>query len=351
MPVMASLFLARRVSANETFLVRYLRHAYEPLLNFAMARPAAMITVAGVVFLASGVVASRFGVEFVPKLDEGDLAIQAVRLPSVSLETSLEMTRAMERTLKRFPQVESVISKTGRPEIANDPMGVHQTDILIRLKPEHEWPERMAKADLVQAMQEALEKEVPSNSYGFTQPIELRVQELVAGVRSDVGLSLYGDDLEVLKEEGDKIARALNQVPGAADVQAQQIAGLPYLRIKIRRDAIGRYGINSADILNAVSTVGGKLVGEVFEAQRRFPLQVRLTPDWRHDVDKLRQIKIDDPQGRQIPISQLADIVLEDGPPRSADTPFVDDYSFNATCAAAIWAALWRTLNRRFKNP
>ncbi|MES2791199.1 MAG: CusA/CzcA family heavy metal efflux RND transporter [Planctomycetota bacterium] len=314
MPVMASLFLVRRVSASDTFLVRKLKQSYEPLLDFAMARPGLMVSLAGIVFALSAVVASSFGVEFVPKLDEGDIAIQAVRLPSVSLETSLEMTKAMERTLMRFPQVESVISKTGRPEIANDPMGVHQTDILVRLKPEHDWTEHISKVTLVEQMQEALEKEVPSNSYGFTQPIELRVQELVAGVRSDIGLSLYGDDLDVLKTEGDKIVRALNQVAGAADVQAQQIAGLPYLRIKIRRDAIGRYGINSSDVLDAISVVGGKPIGEVFEGQRRFPLQVRISPEWRHDVEKLRQIKIDDPQGRQIPISQLADIVIEDGP-------------------------------------
>lgn len=314
MPVMASLFLARRVSATDTFLVRMLKQGYVPLLTYAMRHPVIMLSTATVVFGISAVVASTFGVEFVPKLDEGDLAIQAVRLPSVSLETSLNMTSAMERTLLKFPQVESVISKTGRPEIANDPMGVHQTDILIRMKPEHEWPGKVTKPALIEAMQAALEKDVPSNSYGFTQPIELRVQELVAGVRSDVGLSLYGDDLEVLKTEGDKIVRALNKVDGAADVQAQQIAGLPYLRIKIRRDAIARYGINSKNILDAVSAIGGRSVGEVFEGQRRFPLQVRISSDWRTSLETLRQIKIDDPQGRQIPISQLADIVIEDGP-------------------------------------
>jgi cobalt-zinc-cadmium resistance protein CzcA len=314
MPVMASLFLARRVSAGDTWIVRRLKSWYEPLLTAAMRRPASMLVTAAIVFAVSVLVASRFGVEFVPKLDEGDIAIQAVRLPSVSLETSLEMTKAMERTLKRFPQVESVVSKTGRPEIANDPMGVHQTDILVRLKPPSEWPQQIDKTELVEQMQEALVREVPSNSYGFTQPIELRVQELVAGVRSDVGLSLYGDDLAVLKEQGDRIVRALSQVPGAADVQAQQIAGLPYLRVKIRRDSIARYGINASAILDAISVVGGKPAGEVFEGQRRFPLQVRLAPQWRQDIDKLRQLKIDDPQGRQIPISQLADIVVEDGP-------------------------------------
>ncbi len=314
MPVMASLFLVRRISSQDTWLVRWLKSAYSPCLKFAMQRPVLMLGAAGGVFAASVMVASQFGVEFVPKLDEGDLAIQAVRLPSVSLETSVEMTNAMERTLLKFPQVESVISKTGRPEIANDPMGVHQTDILVRMKPEHDWPDHIPKSELISQMQEALEKSVPSNSFSFTQPIELRVQELVAGVRSDVGLSLYGDDLNVLKAEGDKIVRILSQVPGAADVQAQQIAGLPYLRIIVRREAISRYGINSSDVLSAISAVGGMPVGQVFEGQRRFPLQVRLSPQWRQDTDKLRELKIDDPQGRQIPLAQLAEIRMEDGP-------------------------------------
>lgn len=314
MPVMASLFLARRVSASETWLVRGLKKAYAPMLHFSMRFPVPMLGAALLVFAVSVWVAAGFGLEFVPKLDEGDLAVQAARLPSVSLETSVEMTKAMERVLLKFPQVESVVSKTGRPEIANDPMGVHQTDVLIRMKPVGAWPEQIDKALLVEQMQAALERDVPGNVYSFTQPIELRVQELVAGVRSDVGLSLYGDDLTTLKTEGDKIVRALSRVPGAADVQAQQIAGLPYLRIVIRRDQIARYGINSSDILNAVSVVGGQTVGEVFEGQRRFPLQVRLSPDWRRDVEKLRQMRIDDPRGRQIPISQLADIFLEDGP-------------------------------------
>ncbi len=314
MPVMASLFLARRVSASETWLVRGLKKAYSPMLQFSLRFPVPMLGSALLIFAVSVWVAAGFGLEFVPKLDEGDLAVQAARLPSVSLETSLEMTKAMERVLLTFPQVESVVSKTGRPEIANDPMGVHQTDVLIRMKPVSEWPEPIEKTLLVEQMQAALERDVPGNVYSFTQPIELRVQELVAGVRSDVGLSLYGDDLATLKTEGDKIVRSLSRVPGAADVQAQQIAGLPYLRIVIRRDQIARYGINSGDILNAVSVVGGQTVGEVFEGQRRFPLQVRLSPDWRQDVEKLRQLRIDDPRGRQIPISQLADIFLEDGP-------------------------------------
>lgn len=315
MPVMASLFLVRGVSASDTFLVRWLKARYEPLLTKSITRPVLMISVSVAIFAVSVLAAMQFGVEFVPKLDEGDIAIQATRLPSVSLETSLQMTLAMERTLKKFPQVETVVSKTGRPEIANDPMGVHQTDIFVRLKPPHEWPQPViSKVALVEAMQEALEREVPSNSYGFTQPIELRVQELVAGVRSDVGLSLYGDDLDVLKTEGDKIVRALNLVDGAADVQAQQISGLPYLRVIVQREAIARYGINSSEVLDAVSALGGRPVGEVFEGQRRFPLQVRFAADWRHDAERLKQITIEDSLGRKIPLSQLAQIVSEDGP-------------------------------------
>ena len=314
-PVMASLFLARRVSDKETFLVVWCKRAYRPLLTAALARPALMLGGAVTVFALSVALASTFGLEFVPKLDEGDIAIQATRLPSVSLEASVEMTKAMERTLLTFPEVETVVSKTGRPEIANDPMGVHQTDIFVRLKPAdgHAVP-AYDKAELIERMHVALEASVPSNAYSFTQPIELRVQELVAGVRSDIGLSLYGDDLDVLEAEGDKIVRALAAVPGAADVQAQQIAGLPYVRVIINRDAIARYGINASDVLDATRIIGGHVVGEVFEGQRRFPMQVRLAGRWRQDIDRLGQLKIADARGRQIPLAQLAEIRIEEGP-------------------------------------
>lgn len=313
MPVMASLFLVRNIRERDTWVVARSRSWYEPLLRGAIARPKPVMIASLAAFAASVALASQFGGEFVPKLDEGDLAIQATRLPSVSLEASLEMTRSIERVLKEFPEVLTVISKTGRPEIANDPMGVHQTDIIVRLKPPSEW--RFAnKGALITAMEKALREQVPTNIYSFTQPIELRVQELIAGVRSDIGLSLYGDDLDTLKEKGDEIVRALTQVPGAADVQAQQIAGLPYLRVQVDRAAIARYGINVRDVLDAVEAVGGSVHGQVLEGQRRFPLQARLSPDWRTDAERLSQIRVEDPQGRQIPLAQLATIQMEDGP-------------------------------------
>ncbi|XZE43167.1 efflux RND transporter permease subunit [Pirellulaceae bacterium SH467] len=314
MPVMASLFLARRIQERETLLVRWLKSAYRPMLAFAMRTPRLMLGSSVCLFAVSVLLATRFGVEFVPKLDEGDIAIQATRLPSVSLETSVEMTKAMERCLLKFEEVESVVSKTGRPEIANDPMGVYQTDVIVRLHPPDHWKRSITKPELIEEMQIALQEDVPGNSFSFTQPIELRVQELVAGVRSDIGLSLYGDDLDELKRKGDEIAQALNQVPGAADVQAQQIAGLPYLRVILNRANLARYGINSSEVLDAISSVGGVVVGQVFEGQRRFPLQVRLKPEWRNESEKISQLKIMDGEGRQIPISQLAKIVIEEGP-------------------------------------
>lgn len=314
MPVMASLFLARRIQERETLLVRWLKSAYRPMLAFAMRTPRLMLGSSVCLFAVSVLLATRFGVEFVPKLDEGDIAIQATRLPSVSLETSVEMTKAMERCLLKFEEVESVVSKTGRPEIANDPMGVYQTDVIVRLHPPDHWKRSITKPELIEEMQMALQEDVPGNSFSFTQPIELRVQELVAGVRSDIGLSLYGDDLDELKRKGDEIAQALNQVPGAADVQAQQIAGLPYLRVILNRANLARYGINSSEVLDAISSVGGVVVGQVFEGQRRFPLQVRLKPEWRNESEKISQLKIMDGEGRQIPISQLAKIVIEEGP-------------------------------------
>jgi len=314
MPVLASLFLARKFSEKDSFLVHWCKLGYEPLLRLAIRWPLAVFLTAITVFFAGIVVAMGFGAEFVPKLDEGDMAVQAIRLPSVSLERSIEMTTEIEKTLlAEFPEeVKSVISKTGRPEIATDPMGVEMSDIFVILKPKEEW-RYDSKPDLIEDMKEALEKAIPSNNFSFTQPIELRVQELIAGVRSDVGISLYGDDLEKLKEIGNEIAGVIQQVPGAADVQPEQTGGLPYIHMRIRRDQIARYGINASDVLDAISTIGGKEVGQVFEGQRRFPLQVRLGPKWRKDVAALKHIKIADPAGRQIPLEQLAEIEVGPG--------------------------------------
>ncbi len=314
MPVLVSLFLARKFSEKDALLLRWCKRGYEPLLKFAIARPL-RVFLSAVASLAIGIVlAMGFGSEFVPKLDEGDLAVQAIRLPSVSLERSIEMTTTIEKTLlKDFAkEVKSVISKTGRPEIATDPMGVEASDIFVILKPKDQW-RFDSKEELVTAMKASLDDQVPANNFSFTQPIELRVQELIAGVRLDIGISLYGDDLDTLKEVGNKIAGVVSQVPGAGDVQAEQTGGLPYIQMKIRRDQIARYGINASDVLDTVAIIGGKEVGQVFEGQRRFPLQVRLGPKWRANVEMLKRLKVADPLGRQIPLEQLVDIDIGPG--------------------------------------
>jgi cobalt-zinc-cadmium resistance protein CzcA len=312
MPVLASIFL-RSVSEHEPFLVRWAKRAYRPLLRAAVAAPGTTFTVALVAFLLSCGIATRLGAVFIPKLDEGSIAIQATRLPSVSLETTVRMTTQLELCLLKFPEVESVICKSGRPEIANDPMMINLTDVIVTLKPRDTWRFE-SKDDLVQAMEKALEEEVPGNAFSFTQPIEMRVAELVAGVKSDVGISLYGDDLEVLREKGEEIARVVGKVPGAQDVAVEQTAGLPYLRVIVDRQAVARHGVNARDVLDAVAVVGGKEVGQVYEGQRRFPIHVRLGPDWRQRLDSIRQIKVADRTGRAVPLEQLATLKLEDGP-------------------------------------
>lgn len=314
MPALASLFLRKGVSEKETFIVRWAKMLYRPLLSQAMARPLLVVLATLVAFFASIVVAFNLGAEFVPKLDEGALAIQAIRLPSVSLESSVKTTGEIEKTLLEFQPVETVISKTGRPEIATDPMTVNLTDIIIMLKPLDQWVGFASKGQLVAAMEQSLKRNVPGNAISFSQPIELRVQELIAGVRADVGISLYGEDLATLEQTGERIAAVLETIPGAADVGTEQVAGLPYFKVRIKRDQLARYGINARAVLDVVEAVGGIVVDQVYEGQRRFPLQVRIAPQWRQQIEQLRAIRVADPQGRRIPLEQLADLVVEEGP-------------------------------------
>ena len=217
------------------------------------------------------------GAEFIPKLDEGAVALQAWRLPSVSLTESVKSTTLIERTLKQFPEVVTVVSRTGQAEIPTDPMGVETSDIYVILKDHGEWTTASTKEALVAAFNEALEREVPGNVLSYSQPIELRVQELIAGVRSDLAITLFGEDLDELRRIGADITRVVSGVRGAADVKLEQTSGLPFLRVKIRRDEIARYGINASQVLDVVQAMGGRAVGEVLEGQRRFDIQVRFT--------------------------------------------------------------------------
>jgi heavy metal efflux system protein len=313
-PALASLLLPRQLSEKESFLVAGVRRVYEPTLRRALGRRWVVLAVALVLLVGSAVVGSRLGREFVPKLDEGAIAMQAIRLPSISLEESVRQTTELEKIVKRFPEVTTVVSKTGRAEIATDPMGVEISDIFVMLKPHDEWKTASTREGLVEKIDEALEQGLPGQNFSYSQPIELRVAELISGVRSDVALKIYGDDLAALQRIAQAAAGVLGRVPGAADVKAEQTAGLPVMRIRIDRRAIARYGMNASEVLEMISTVGGRQVGLVLEGHRRFALTVRFAPEARSSVEKIRGMKVRAPSGVLVPLEEVAEVRVEEGP-------------------------------------
>jgi cobalt-zinc-cadmium resistance protein CzcA len=237
------------------------------------------------------------------------------RVPGISVAESLHGNEIVESVLLHFPEVDKVVSRTGRPEVATDPMAIDQSDVYVFLKPVSEWPAPRTKEDLIQAMKEMLEEEAPGAAYIFSQPIQMRTQELMeAGIRSDIAVKLYGDDLNVLRRKAEEIAAVIQKVPGAADVRAERVAGLPYMRIRIRRDAIARHGLDSADVLDTIEAIGGKVVGQVIEGNKRFALQVRFDGQQRATPEAIRNLKVGDDEGHFIPMIQLADVIDEEGP-------------------------------------
>ena len=314
MPALTSVFLKKQERESEAWIVRQIKKGYAPLVRRTIRFPLITLLGALLIFFLSLVLVPFMGAEFVPRLDEGAIAIQTWRLPSVSLEESIKSSTMVEAVLMEFPEVETVVSRTGRAEIATDPMGVETSDLFVMLKPPEEWKTAVTKEQLVIEMDAALKRRVPGTQFSYSQPIELRVQELVAGVRSEVAVQIYGEDLGVLESLGTEIVKAVNSVPGAADVKAEQVAGLPYLRIMIDRQAIARYGINAAEVLDVVRAVGGRVVGHVLEGQRRFFFQVRFQADSRNDLKAISNLKVADSKGRLIPLSQLATLTTQEGP-------------------------------------
>jgi cobalt-zinc-cadmium resistance protein CzcA len=316
MPAMSAAIFKKGIAERETWLIRRLKRWYEPALGWTMKHRVLLPAVALVSLIGAVAVVPFLGAEFIPRLDEGAIAMQAVRLPSVPLEESIRYTTRIEAALlKEFPnEVATVISRTGRAEIATDPMGVELSDIFVMLKPEEQWTRASSKEALVEAMQEVLRTEVPGQNYLFSQPIELRTNELISGVRADIAVKIYGEDLDTLARVGEQIERILRAVPGAGDVEAEQISGLPFLRVRLDRRVIARYGVNAEDVMNAVAAVAGHPVGEVFEGQRRFTLQVRLAAETRQDIAAIRNIPIRTPAGTTVPLGELAELRFEDGP-------------------------------------
>jgi cobalt-zinc-cadmium resistance protein CzcA len=315
MPVLGATFL-REASERETFAMRAIHRRYEGLLDRAMRRRGLVAGVAAGAFALSLIVGSRLGAEFVPTLDEGAVAIQIIRPPSVSLEESVAQSGLVESVLlEQFPtEVATVVSKTGRAEIATDPMGVDFSDLIVMLRPMSEWQRAHDKDELVVEMEEVLKRSVPGANFAFSQPIELRTNELVEGVRSDVALILYGDDLGALRTTGDRLGALLQQVEGAADVKVEQVAGLPMLRVDVDRAAIARLGLDARTVLDAIEALGGRTVTEVVKGRQRFAVQVRFDEAVRSDVARVRSILVGGGDGPTVALDQVAKLTVEEGP-------------------------------------
>jgi cobalt-zinc-cadmium resistance protein CzcA len=315
MPVMSWLAFRKGVPQEHTGLMRRISAAYSPVLQGAMRFPLVTFGVAMVLFLASLTAIPFLGAEFIPQLDEGSIIVTTFRLPGTSLTDALRANGVVERVLLRFPEVTTVVTRTGSPEIAAEPMGIEENDSYVMLKPIAEWPSKRTKEELIAAMREALQKEAPGAFYSFTQPIQMLMQTLMeAGSRSDIVVKVYGEDLDVLNRKAAEIEGVLHTVRGATETRAERVAGLPYLRIHIRRDEIARHGLNASDVLDTVEAMGGKVVGQVIEGNKRFFLQVRFDSPDRATTEAINNIKVGNSEGQFTPLSQLADVVEEDGP-------------------------------------
>ncbi|MBA4143518.1 MAG: CusA/CzcA family heavy metal efflux RND transporter [Nitrosospira sp.] len=297
-PAAIALFLSGKVTERESPAVAWAKRIYIPALGAAMGNKGLTLTVAVVIVALSGLLTTRMGSEFIPSLNEGDIALHAIRIPGTSLTTAIKMQNELEKTIRTFPEVERVFSKIGTAEIATDPMPPNVADTFIILKPQSQWREQyQTKAELVTAMEQAVQK-MPGNNYEFTQPIQMRFNELLSGVRADVAVKVFGDDMDMLFDLAGQIETLLETVPGAADVKIEQLAGLPVLTIQPDRAKLGRYGLNVADVQDAVAVaVGGRNAGTIFEGDRRFELQVRLPEQLRSDIEALKRLPIGLPAG------------------------------------------------------
>ena len=292
-PASVALFLRGRVEEKDTRLMQWARRAYEPLLAWALAHREAVVAGALALLASSGLLATRLGSEFIPSLDEGDIAMHALRIPGTGLEQAIRMQISLEARIAGFPEVKEVFSKLGTAEVATDPMPPSVADTFIMLKPRAQWPDpRKPKAQVVAEVEAAM-KQLPGNNYEFTQPIQMRMNELISGVRADVAIKLYGDDIDTLAEVGKRIEAVAKTVPGAADVKLEQATGLPLLTITADRQALVRYGLNPGVVQDTVATaVGGEVASQLFEGDRRFDIVVRLPERLRQDPAALADLPI-----------------------------------------------------------
>ena len=313
-PVISASIL-KQAPEKEFAFIRWFHAGYLKLLSGAIRWPKVTLSVAFAVLASAVVLVPMVGTDFMPALDEGSIAINVVRLPNASLDGSVQVAGAIERRLQKFPEIETVISKTGRAEISEDPMGPEQTDVFIMLKPRREWKgEYKNKAELLVAIQKDLAV-IPGLRYSYSQPIALRVNELISGVKSDLAVKIFGPDLDVLTQVANRVAPLMQAVEGAQDVKVEQISGMSQLNLIIDRDAVARYGINVADVNEAIETaVAGKVAGTLIEGQRRFALVVRYPEAARADVPQIERLLIRAPNGVRVPLSQVAKIEMVEAP-------------------------------------
>ncbi|MCK5789691.1 MAG: CusA/CzcA family heavy metal efflux RND transporter, partial [Ketobacter sp.] len=314
-PAAVAVFLRGKISEKESVVIGATKKVYAPLLGLALKF---RWLVVGLATLLVGVclwLALALGSEFVPQLNEGDIALHAMRIPGTGLEQAVEMQGILEQRIKSFPEVNKVFARIGTAEVATDPMPPNVADNFVILKSRSEWPDpTKTKADLVREMEESLE-ELPGNNYEFTQPIQMRFNELISGVRADLGIKVFGDDLDQLVLTANQILQVVNKVPGAADARVEQVTGLPTLSVIPDRTALGRYGLNVVELQDWVSAaIGGESAGILYEGDRRFELIVRLPETLRRDLEKLAFLPVPLPNGEYVPLEEVAELDISPAP-------------------------------------
>ncbi|MBK5274927.1 MAG: efflux RND transporter permease subunit [Desulfuromonadales bacterium] len=313
-PTLCSFLLKGKVVEKDPWLLVKIRDNYLPLLRQSLANPKKTLVITGAALAVSLLLVPFLGSEFLPTLDEGSMTVQSFRLPSVSVTDTVKTSAAVEKVIMSFPEVEKVVARAGRAEIASDPMGIDISDIFVSLKPRSQWTTAKTKDELVDKMRERLEN-IPGMTFSFSQPIALRVDELISGVKSQIAIKLYGEDMEILKARANEIAEVVKKIEGAADVQVEKVTGLAYLQVEIDRTAIARYGINVTDITEVLELAsGGKTVSELFEGQKRFAVALRFPTTLSDNPEKFGELLISAPDGARIPLKQLARVKTEEGP-------------------------------------
>ncbi len=313
-PAAVALFVNGKVSELEQPLISWVKKGYVPAFKWAMLNKALVLTIALVSIALSGLLASRMGSEFVPSLSEGDIAMHALRIPGTSLSQAVEMQKELEYVIKQFPQVDRIFAKIGTAEIATDPVPPSVADNFIMLKPQAEWPNsNLSKSELVSQIQTAV-NDVPGNNYEFTQPIQMRFNELISGVRSDVAVKVFGDDMELMESTAEQISKVLSTVQGGEDVKVEQTTGLPILTVNIDRQKIARLGVNVADLQEAISiAINGRETGRLFQGDKRFDIVVRLPDEVRADIEAFKRLPIKLSGNRDAPVYlQLGEVATID---------------------------------------